>query len=364
MLYLHIGTPKSGTTSIQRFLRSNAASLPDQGIFYRRQMIKNMSMMEFVKAMRSKNASEVASRYAQELAGLCQSHETVVSSNEMFAFLFVPDAMMPAIVKEVRCPIKVICYIRRPDSYLESVYKQRAKNGFISPDPMKFYRNYLPNLQYENFLDVYAKYVGKENVIVRVFDRSVLRNGNVIYDFADQIGLSDLTDLEDVEITSNPSLSRPLSELVGTLARNSGVQANAFVNDIVARANKGVFRSGDTYDLATRRDVMDVCRASLETVRKSYRPDLSHLFKEDDLGDDAVSSYPDVTEQSELNRVAGHEISLTAGKMMKLQKAMGAKTINPQDARRTAMSKQLAAPLQQAAQKAFDQAQRIGQGGR
>ena len=357
-LYLHVGTPKSGTTSIQKFLRSNAADLPKRGMAYRRQMIRNMSMMDFVKTMRTPKAEETAERYAVELGELCEKHETVVSSNEMFAFLFVPEAMMPAIVKHVRCPIKIICYIRRPDSYLESVYKQRAKNGYIAPDPKRFYNGYLPNLHYENFLDTYAKHVGVENVIVRIFDRALLRKGNVIYDFADQIGLSDFDSFKDIENTSNPSLSRPLSEMVGSLARNSGVQANVFVNDIAARGNANAFRSGDTYDLEMRRSIMDECRASLETVRQTYRPDLEKLFAEQDLAADAKSRYPNAQEQALLNMAAGYEIALSSAKLIKQTREAAEETSNV--SRQKSMSDTLNPALQQAAQKALMAARRAG----
>lgn len=353
MLYLHVGTPKSGTTSIQKFLRSNANALPERGLFYRRQMIKNMSMMEFVKTMRTKNAEETAKRYAVELNTLCQKHETVVSSNEMFSFLFVPDKMMPAIMEHVKCPVKVICYIRRPDSYLESVYKQRAKNGYIAPDPMKFYDSYLPNLHYPNVLDAYAKYVGIENVVVRIFDRALMPNGNVIYDFADQIGLTDFASFADIENTSNPSLSRPLSEMVGSLARNSGVQANQFVNDIVARANKAAFRSGDTYDLETRRNIMDGCRASLEQVRQTYRPDLKALFSEKDLAEGATSRYPDAEEQAKLNIAAGHECVLSAAKLVKTTLEAAAEQAPTTPAVEGNLADTLAPPLRQAAERAL-----------
>ena len=138
MLYLHIGTPKSGTTSIQQFMRSNRKALIAQSLFPRLGMLQKVSMMEFIQKLRQPEGKAVANQFATEVAENCKNHENTVISNEMLSFGSVPDVLMPPLMEAVGDQIQVICYIRRPDLYLESVYKQRTKNGFAIPDPLLF----------------------------------------------------------------------------------------------------------------------------------------------------------------------------------------------------------------------------------
>lgn len=370
MLHLHIGTPKSGTTSIQQFMRSNRKALVKQGIFPRLGMLEKMSMMEFIQKIRRPGGDAVARQFASEVAMNCKKHENVVISNEMLSFGFVPDVLLPPLLEEVKEPIKVLCYIRRPDLYLESVYKQRTKNGFAAPDPQLFLHQYKKNALYNLVLDQYASYVGKENITVRIFDRAALPKGNVIYDFAERIGIQNIDQLDNVETETNRSLSRALSEATGKLAKATEVRGNMIVQDILSRKNPKAFRSHDTYTLAQRRNILKYTEASLEAVRTTYRPDLDVLFDDKDLAEGAEDRYPSPEEQVELTAAALDEIVLSASKIIE-GKANASMVPKPEPKKNQsknqskgagathAMSPSLDEPLKQAAESALQAAKRV-----
>jgi len=101
--------------------------------------------------------------------------------------------------------IKVVCYVRRQDDYIESLYNQWLKGmnaemydvvlGNPSPDgKYKIDEGSAPNinmaklingmlkLDYHEILDKWAELYGKENIIVRTYEKSSLPNG-IEHDF-------------------------------------------------------------------------------------------------------------------------------------------------------------------------------------
>lgn len=91
--------------------------------------------------------------------------------------------------------VKVVCYLRRQDKWVESWYNQIVKTDVNKNSKLSYqefidtYRNY----GLLNYLEALAPWVaifGKDNLIVRPFDRQAFVNDDIIADFMSILGVN------------------------------------------------------------------------------------------------------------------------------------------------------------------------------
>jgi hypothetical protein len=101
--------------------------------------------------------------------------------------------------------VKVLVYLRRQDSFYESWYTQRIQAGTTSSDFHQFWRDFsFQNINYLKVINAYADAFGESNLIVRPYMKDKLKDGNVIHDFLEIIGVSDIYSLNfDVPFANN-----------------------------------------------------------------------------------------------------------------------------------------------------------------
>lgn len=132
------------------------------------------------------------------LVSASKKAETVLLSSESLSgWKKVPNSLEFA--KEIFNNIKVIIYIRRQDLWLESLYQQFIKTGqlssedtfgiwiekFMSSNKRSYACDWLKQLNY------WSNVFGKENIQVRVYEKSQFNNENIIEDFLLQLDVSD-----------------------------------------------------------------------------------------------------------------------------------------------------------------------------
>ena len=92
--------------------------------------------------------------------------------------------------------LTIVCYVRRPDRYLESWYNQLVKMGLpvarLSPsmmrEPRPRHRYYgTPHTDFDRMIEYWAHQVGCDELIVRDYDH--LHNGAIFDDFSAAVGL-------------------------------------------------------------------------------------------------------------------------------------------------------------------------------
>ncbi|WP_413662456.1 hypothetical protein ACG1BZ_14640 [Microbulbifer sp. CNSA002] len=171
-LYLHIGTGKTGSTSIQKTFCSLKSSAIDFR-FDGNGVVGVGTPEDFLSRLES------------------SSKETIVYSNE---WLFkAGDKFLGTFSQKLReiYKVKVVLYIRRQDEFVVSAYQQAAKNSLSSSE---FGSIALPwaypevNLNYYKIASRWAQYFGEDNIIVRVFSGEQLIGGCAVRDFAEVIG--------------------------------------------------------------------------------------------------------------------------------------------------------------------------------
>ena len=135
-LFLHIGYPKTGTTSLQRFLAANEVALAARGVLYPQtgrwrdaqygmNFALGLGAYDRPAELPAATPAEIAAGLAAEVeASGC---ERIVVSSEYFAIASVPDrAKVQALFAGY--DVKIVCYLRRHDDALESAYAQAVKS--------------------------------------------------------------------------------------------------------------------------------------------------------------------------------------------------------------------------------------------
>ncbi len=207
VLYLHIGTEKTGTTTLQALAAANRALFAQNGLCYPRtpgdrnhmalaayasdgQTTRDLNPVpgledpmrravfreEFAEALRTEVASSGASLVwlsNEHLSSRLQSVDEI----KRLASLLLPLADQ----------IRVVVYLRhQPDLFL-SFYSTLIKSGNDGEmEPPVNGDEYFYN--FEMMLDNWAAAFGENALSVRVYDKSVLRHGDIVTDFLDMIG--------------------------------------------------------------------------------------------------------------------------------------------------------------------------------
>lgn len=193
-IILHIGTHKTGTSSIQAVCHSMRATLLEQGILYptitpyNRHSILVIPFVQYLPrefARRFDKNKEQANIFAQKMWGeikneVCKNKQinTIVLSSEHFANVTdVSDFMDKVRSLAAKSEIDIICYLRRPDDRYLSGVQQTLKGKYQLDWPKN--SNLLPDL---------GKWDGLGRLILTEFDRSKLFDGDVVSDFLKCIG--------------------------------------------------------------------------------------------------------------------------------------------------------------------------------
>lgn len=193
-IILHIGPPKSGSTSIQGALRVSQEQLEEQGIHFFRasweptyalttQLTKNPRK---IPVLRQKFASdEEAFNWSEDhwrqLIQLAHSglYECVVISSEHFFNLSDLNSLH-ARLSGLAERIDVVAYVRDPVSWYVSRTDQFIRGGLKSKNlqtPSKY------SYRFKRLTHRFEQVFGGSSILVRNFDRKNLRDGDVVSDF-------------------------------------------------------------------------------------------------------------------------------------------------------------------------------------
>jgi hypothetical protein len=200
-LILHIGAHKTGSTSIQGFLYRNREALAEQSW----ELISNegaLNLSNLVSFRLSKTGRAVYSFKPDALEKLelklqAASRNCVISAEDFF-FINDIDAIrsLKKTLSQQFEKITVLLYLRRQTEMAVSQKAQGAKTiqSAItfgnSPFPLpEITGNVIEYLEYDSKLDLWSKYFGRENLLVRIYERPRLIEGDVVSDFIVTTGI-------------------------------------------------------------------------------------------------------------------------------------------------------------------------------
>lgn len=224
-LYLHIGMPKTGTTHLQHFLRINAPVLNKYGFAYpifntryagkeparNGQFLKHRFYDENGKRDKAKEGRLVESHF-ERLGRIAKKFDNIILSEESiwndrkFSWKKFKEK-----TDEMGFDVKIIVYLRRQDSYIQSYWAQMVQVKYSMTFDEYINENGYDNIytDYYSRLQKIAKYIGKDNIIVRIYEKSAFggTKNTITSDFLDAIGLEETDEYETTNKLINPSLS-------------------------------------------------------------------------------------------------------------------------------------------------------------
>lgn len=221
-VYLHIGIPKTGTSSLQAVFAQNRDALLSQGLLYPTQLrhghahhllacdlvdqIQPNPMPDFWYGDRPRGVAwrtlheEIAEHSAQ-------LRSVLVSSELFFGQSYRLDEMVSKIAEELKAySVKVIIYLRRQDELYSSFFNQDVKGSRRWHQcAHHFYEQHqLFRHGYDELLDVWSSVFGVDNILIRPYEKPQWKNNGLLADFCDVVGV----DLNDAELPkANSSLS-------------------------------------------------------------------------------------------------------------------------------------------------------------
>lgn len=207
-LFLHIGQPKTATTTIQGFLARNREALMQQGWLYpnsARQHLAHHPLGNFFRDeplywVRKADPAYCMRELRKEMDDNdCQN---VIMSTETLFFVNNVDK-----IREYFQDFNVvpIIFLRRQDEWLESAFREQLKNGVIRPDPNNFLKHMRSSLDYCAVLHKWRE-VFPGRFIVLPFEKTSERKP-VEKQFLDAIGFRSIGNLSPA-VSQNESFSR------------------------------------------------------------------------------------------------------------------------------------------------------------
>lgn len=217
--WLHIGTEKTGTTSIQNFFAQNRTALRARGWLYPRtpgirahhdlvaysvddEHDTGLGADADEKCLRHAFRHQLIETLGAEIAASGAS--TLVLSNERLATRLrqaTEIARIKGLCDQLAQNTRVVVFLRNQVDFLASRYTNVVWEG--GTDDFAF-RARTALADYKLLLDRWSQAFGKENLVVRRFEPADFCDGDLIADFARTIGL-ELAGL-DVPPRANPSL--------------------------------------------------------------------------------------------------------------------------------------------------------------
>jgi len=227
---LHIGTHKTGTTSIQLYLYKNQTILernkilyppigcPDFARFGQHLLAWTCFEREDYLPMYKGNKLTAFELRAlnlwdqlDKLLATDDSSQVVISSEE---FSVLGEAGIECVHQKLSGHnVVVVMYLRRQDEFLESAY---GTSVIYNADTRNFYdfsKNQRTNLNYFEMVSLWDKYFGTNNLVVRSYENIAIRK-NVVNDFLHVSGLwfEGMPKFEDIR--ANVSISAHLVEVI------------------------------------------------------------------------------------------------------------------------------------------------------
>ena len=224
-LFLHIGVPKTGTTSIQESFFTSDDALKRHDVAYFKYSSNHGAAIIWLFAEKGKKNYHVTLKQRlsereleakrQEVdeslrAFLTGTAKTKIISGEIISELSESEVeqLRQYIQGIVPCEIKIIVYVRNYYDFLDSRVQERVKNATtldkIEAGLSEGREAVLPKYQFR--IEKFIKLFGRENVIIRVFDSEVFKGRDVVADFCDAIDKPELFD-DLTKIRANNSVS-------------------------------------------------------------------------------------------------------------------------------------------------------------
>lgn len=227
-LILHIGTPKTGSTSIQESLGNSRQILLRNNVHYPTVQPYNhifnfvpiflddpnvalpFKLLQITGDEKNTKVQNYRKLWENEIRS-CTKDYFIISAEDFTLPYFTEDAVnrLKIFVEQFFDEITIIAYVRHYDQWIPSQIQQAVKNGMNS-ELVELIEHFLkcpPRMAYRKIFRKWIKAFGKENIVIRPFDPKVFHNDRLLDDFFLACNLPVKNDLIP-EIRSNESIGK------------------------------------------------------------------------------------------------------------------------------------------------------------
>ena len=304
---IHIGTQKTGTTTIQSFLNLNRSALSSQGIRYEPFTPRNIAQMELglaaivragdtLEVMGKRHAMGVKGRDSQVAFvdrlekrlrdGVAEwpEHTFLASSEQIHAWCYNPPRIraLHAFLSGIFDSVRYVVYYRSQEEFMLSTYSENIRRGeMLTLDA--HIDDMIGKMNFNRRVRMWTDAVGAENLTVRLFDPALMPNRDLLDDFCAQTGV-DRAPLQTPP-RKNESLSveeialyRDLNRRVPMMLRNGAANPLFFL--LVRLLRRRLPQPGTRVRLsdAQRARIQAQNAQTNELLRKRNFPELTTLF--------------------------------------------------------------------------------------
>lgn len=317
-VFIHIGTIKTGTSSIQQVFAKNYDALLAQGTLYPKTAgphVHSLIPAFFFKGQKGNRLFQVfqqtekkytsyehfLERFLDELdqeikQSGCQ--KIVISSEHLSRVFLDPDALpiVDSILKFFQRydpNPKVILYVREQASILTSHYSTVLKGGLGGMNLKEYFEKRGDSYDYCKLTAPWLQTFGPDNVVCRVFHRSLLLNGDVIDDIANILSI-DCSQFIGIGQDANKSMSAEMAHILVGFNEQVPQFIKSQLNPIRGSLNL-VIENSDSGESKIK-----LKQAELEKLQKMYADSNSVLSQDFSLKKFEVST-KDVAKDNEVS---------------------------------------------------------------
>lgn len=313
---LHIGTQKTGSTSLQRFLSRNRTALAEMGYFTPislcdpadRLGMNSVLIENYAKSgeINTQNPdiilyrSTLANNLSAELSESPKNcHTLLISSENCHGGLrSIGEIKLVRDLLEPFCEsVKVLVYIRPQHELALSVHGMLVREGRINPSyfpsfcgkKIDFNGISFDYFDYENLINLWSGVFGQSSMIPRIFDHKSLVSGDIVDDFLFSTGICDNGFIRPIRLNTNltaPAL-RALLRVSKLLRRRPKQEVDRVRAWLIPRLPPGGGFLPARHEVVA---LMAQFAASNEAVRAAWFPHREALFSDD------FNRYPEVPE--------------------------------------------------------------------
>ena len=186
-LYLHIGTPKTGTTAVQHFMFCNRKILselgcfvPDFGLRYKGIGYRRNAhwLLPFVREEKQyRKCMRVLEENAKKYPAIFMSDEAIWNTCGSRPGYW--KKLMEELA-EIGIRLKVIAYVRRQDDYLYSYWAEQVRRGNTGAVNYREYKAESPrvfeHLNYYRYFKTIIPVIGQENISIGIYESGRFQN--------------------------------------------------------------------------------------------------------------------------------------------------------------------------------------------
>lgn len=339
-LYLHIGQPKTGTSALQAFLSMNRELLREKGVYY--PVLDGDFVVREKKGAMSGNAVNLRKlacpleqfgkaqlEYVQKIGELFVRDNTILLSSEAVWW----ENHAKSICENLKLllgehtVIKVIVYLRRQDDELESIWNQEVKASCYTKNCQAYVKEHIQSYDYYERLSSVADVIGKENMVVRIYDTCRFTDGVRIFeDFLSVFGIDDISDFKKQQFQTNPSIGksvveikRILNQIPSSMILEEEFRKFSMERMVFAENGKKITKAPSFLSYEERKEILDIFEESNRNLGREYFGIEESPFpalgeKEDEAAEQNI--YEDIIRFfGELLTMQAKEIELLHGKI-------------------------------------------------